>query len=299
MSSRSVDGRLHLTHRLRRRIAIILVILVLALAILFTDSYLSPPRRNEITQPISHTTSLFPTDQEVHINDSRTTGIIVDITGDTLSNSTYFTVTTTNSGLQVPKDVSPLSVGNTVVAGYFDVKVTTNMTLTPEVKVKITITNSNFNQNSAMYYWYATAQNWVSVVTNFQSPHTVIGTIEALYLTGTPIGIGNGDSTTPSPTATTSTSPTPTNSPSPTPTQSPSSITTPSPTPTSSPSPTITPSPAPTLLPVSSSLPSESPSPSPLNPPLVAPEYAWGTLLALLACFGALALFKTRNAKRK
>ncbi len=318
MFAQTVNRRFNFSSKLRIRIIISLAILVLALAIVFTDSFLSRPISNESTLPISHTTSLFPSNRSVHVNDNGTTGIIVDISGDTLSNSSYFTVTTTNSGLQSPQNASPLTVGNLIVVGYFDVKVTTNMTLTPQIQVKITITNSNFNQNSAIYYWYSTARNWISAATGFQSPHTIIGTIEAIYLTGTPIGIGNGNTSTPTPTASSSPETTPTPSPSPTPGQPASDIVTPSPfptptatpspTPTPSPSPTVSPSPSPTMTPTptptnspsDSSLPSQTPSASPIAPPLVTPEYGWGGLLALLACFGALALFKTRNdAKTK
>ena len=313
MFLQSVNCRLNFPSKSRTKIIISITILLLVLTIAFTVSFLFHPNSNETIQPISHTTSLFPTNHSVHVNDNDTTGIIVDINDDTLSNSSYFTVTTTNSGLQSPENAGPMAIGNVIVVGYFDVKVTTNMTLTPQVQVKITITNSNFNQNSAMHYWYSTAQNWISVATSFQSPHTIIGSIEALNLTGTPIGVGNEDTSTPTPTESSSPETTPTSSPSPTPgqpasdiptpTPSPTPTPTPSPAPTPSPSPTATPSPSPTITstqnptnsPSDSPLPSQTPSASPITPPLIAPEYGWGGLLALLACFGALALFKMKN----
>ena len=322
MSSQSADSKFHFPLRSRRKLMVIIVIIALAIAAVLADAFLIAPNNNPASQVTSHTTSLFPTNQTVLVNDNATTGIIVEINGNTLSNSSYFTVTTTNEGTQTPQSVDALAIGGMTVLGYYDVKVSTNMTLTPDVTVKITITSSKFKQDSTIYCWKITDGKWVSVPTGFQSPQTVFGTLEALELTGTPIGVGDGgssnnESPSPTPLATPTTTPTPSPTASPTqtptstaapeisPTPTPTALPTPTASPTPSPTPTSTPSPSPDASPTPKPSPDVSPSScptpttSPPTPPLVAPEYALGALFALLACFAALAIFKTRDGHKQ
>jgi hypothetical protein len=51
----------------------------------------------------------------------------------------------------------------------------------------VTITNLNFDEYSTLYYYNTTQGQWISASTEFQSPHTLVGTFEAVALTGTPI----------------------------------------------------------------------------------------------------------------
>jgi hypothetical protein len=259
-SVRAVGSRFNLHNNFYKKLSVILLILLLAVITFVTMSYLTAPSYHlSSPQPVSHTTSLFPTNNVVYVNDNSTTNIIVNITGSSLPDDSYFTIITTNYGTDVPQDAgAPLAVEGATVAGYYDVKVTTNITLSPDVIAKVTITNLNFNEHTTTYYYNTTQGKWISVSTEFQSPHTLVGTFAAIALTGTPIaGTGTND-----------------NSPSPSSSPSPSFL------------PSFDPSPSPSPSPTTSPLPS---------PPFSAPEYGVGTLLALFAFFAAFALFKIRG----
>jgi hypothetical protein len=246
-----------------KRLSIILLILLIVSISFLAASFLTQSNnKQENSKPIRSTTSLFPVNHEVHVNNNETTNIIVDITGNSIPDNAYFTVNTTSTGADVPTDAgASLVIKGTSVVGYYDVKVLTNVTLTPDMIVKIAITNPNFNQYSTIYYWNSTQTQWFSLSTEFQSPNTVVCYMPAIDLAGTPLAITNNNSS--------STNPQTNESPTPTP------IITPSPTPT----PTATP----------------SPTPAPLGIPFTAPEYTWGALLALLMCFAAFAFFKAKQ----
>ena len=259
MSAQPTESRFRLSHKFYKRLFIALLILLLAVVGIVAVYYLTA-QSNHLTnpQPVSHTTTLYPTNHTAHIDDNSSTDIIVDISGNSLPDDTYLTITTTKYGTEVPQDAgAPLAVEGATVTGYYDVKVTTNTALSPNVMVKLTLTNPNFNEHSTVYYYNTTQSKWVSVPTTFQSPHTVVGTFAAIALTGTPIAVLNDES--------------------------------PSSSPSVSPTPTLTPSPSP------SSSPLAAPTSSP--PPFVVPEYSLGigAMLALIACFAAFALFKTRG----
>jgi hypothetical protein len=185
-----VKSRFYLQHNFYKRLSVILLILLLAVITFVTVSFLTTPSYNlSSPQPVSHTTSLFPTNHAVYVDDNSTTNIIVEISGSSLPDDAYFTINTTNYGTDVPQDAgAPLAVKGATVAGYYDVKVTTNITLSPDVMAKVTITNLNFNKHSTMYYYNTTQGKWISVSTEFQSPHTLVGTFAAIALTGTPLG---------------------------------------------------------------------------------------------------------------
>jgi len=244
-------------HSFYKRLSIILIILLISAVSFITISFLTQSNKKlENPQPISSTTSLFPVNNVVHVNNNGTTNIIVDITGNSIPDNAYFTVNTNSTGANIPIDAgASLVIKGTSVVGYYDVKVLTNVTLTPDMIVKIAITNPNFNQYSTIYYWNTTLAKWISLSTEFQTPHTVVGYMPAIDLTGTPIAVTNNNSSLTNP-QTDST---------PTPTPKPDSLITPSPTP-------------------------KSP-----GSPFHAPEYAWGGLLALFVCFAAFALFKVRG----
>ena len=180
--------------RKNKKRAIFLILLLVIAATLITVSYMSLPTNKETPQIKSDVTTVYPTNHTVHVDHSQTSSIVVDITQQSIPDDVYFIVNTTSTGTEVPADAigHQLMIDNTPAAGYFDVKVTTNMTLTPEIMVKITITNPVININSAMYYWNSTQGKWVAIATEFQSPHTASGYLSAMALTGTPIGIFNG-----------------------------------------------------------------------------------------------------------
>lgn len=206
-----------MSHKFYKRLAIALLILLLAVIGFFALPYLTAPSYHLTNaQPVSHTTTLYPTNHTVHIDDNSSTDIIVDISGNSLPDDAYLTINTTKYGTDVPQDVAPLVIEGTTVVGYYDVKVVTNVTLTPDVMVKVTITNPNFNEHSTMYYYNTdTAQGkWVSVLTEFQSPHTVVGTFAVIALTGTPIAVLNNNSPSPSSSPSPSLSPSPSSDPS-------------------------------------------------------------------------------------
>lgn len=195
MAAQSTNNRSHRS-KLFKTIILITVVIIIVIATFSAISYLSTYNHVQKTQIESETTGIFLTNHTATVNDNSTTGIIVTITGNTLPYNTYFAITTTNDGNQAPKDTSILAIENMTSTGYYDVKVTSNATLTSEVTVKVTITNSNFNQNSQMYYWNAAKNTWLLVPTTFQSPNTITGTFQALDLTGTPIEIINYNSNT-------------------------------------------------------------------------------------------------------
>lgn len=194
LSVRAVRRSFNLHNNFYKKLSVILLILLLAVITFVTLSYITTPSNNiSSPQPVTQTTSLFPTNHVVYVDDNSTTNIIVNITGSSLPDDAYFTITTTNYGTDVPKDAgAPLTVEGTPAAGYYDVKVTTNITLSTDVITKVTITNLNFNEQSTMYYYNTTQGKWVSVSTEFQSPHAIVGTFAAIALTGTPIG-GTGN----------------------------------------------------------------------------------------------------------
>lgn len=189
-----------MSHKFYKRLAIALLILLLAVISFATVSYLTAPSYHLTNaQPVSRTTTLYPTNHTVHIDDNSSTDIIVDISGNSLPDDAYLTINTTKYGTDVPQDAAPLAIEGTTVVGYYDVKVVTNVTLTPDVTVKVTITSPNFNEHSTMYYYNTAQGKWVSVLTEFQSPHTVVGTFAAIALTGTPIAVLNNNSPSSSP----------------------------------------------------------------------------------------------------
>jgi hypothetical protein len=190
LSARTIGSGFNLHNNFYKKLSVILLILVLAIITFVTVSYLTAPSNNlSNPQPISETTSLFPTNHVVYVNDNSTTGVIVEISGSSLPDDAYFTITTANYGTNVPKDAgAPLTVEGAIAAGYYDVKVTTNITLSLDIIAKLTITNLNFNEHSTMYYYNTTQGKWVSVSTEFQPSHVIIGTLAAIALTGTPIG---------------------------------------------------------------------------------------------------------------
>jgi hypothetical protein len=176
----------------RRRLMIVSVILVLAAAFILVDIYLSQPINNPaLNQLNQQTTSSFPTNQKILVDHNCTTNIVVEISGNTLSSSSYFTVKTTSEGTQVPKNVTALTIGNPEIVRYYSVEVSANMTLTPEVTAKVLIYNPTFSSNSAMYYWNTSEGKWVYLPTDFQSTKTLVATFEALNLTGIPIAVEN------------------------------------------------------------------------------------------------------------
>ena len=191
LSVRATGSGFNLHNNFYKKLSVILLILLLAVIAFVTVSFLTAPSYNlSSPQPVTETTSLFPTNHVVYVNDNDTTGIIVNITGSSLPDDAYFTITTIKYGTNVPKDVgAPLTVEGKPVAGYYDVKVTTNITLSPDVIAEITITNLNFNEHSTMYYYNTTQGKWIFVSTEFQSPHAIVGTLAAIALTGTSFGI--------------------------------------------------------------------------------------------------------------
>jgi hypothetical protein len=171
---------------------IVSVVLVLAAAFILVDIYLSQPIDNPpISQPSQQTTSSFPTNQKILVDHNCTTSIVVEISGNTLSSSSYFTVTTTSEGTKVPKNVTALTIGNPEIVRYYNVEVSANMTLTPEVTAKVSIYNPTFSSNSVMYVWNTSEGKWVYLPTDFQSSKILVATFEALNLTGTPIAVEN------------------------------------------------------------------------------------------------------------
>ncbi len=190
LSVRAIGSGFNLHNSFYKKLSVILLILLLAVITFFTVSYLTAPSNNlSNPQPISETTSLFPTNHVVYVDDNSTTGVIVEISGSSLPDDAYFTITTANYGTNVPKDAgAPLTVEGAIAAGYYDVKVTTNITLSLDIIAKLTITNLNFNEHSTMYYYNTTQGKWVSVSTEFQPSHVIVGTLAAIALTGTPIG---------------------------------------------------------------------------------------------------------------
>jgi hypothetical protein len=194
-----------------KKLSIILILLLIAATSFIAASMLIQPNTALGTpQPVSSTTSLFPVNHEVHVNNNQTTNIIIDITGNSLPADAYFTVNTTSMGSDVPIDAgAPLVIKGTSVVSYYDVKVFANITVTPDVIVKITITNPSFNQYSTMYYWNTTQAKWIALSTEFQSPHTVVGYMAAIDLTGTPIVVTNNNSSTSNPQTDSNPTPTP------------------------------------------------------------------------------------------
>jgi hypothetical protein len=190
LSARAFENNFVSHKNFFKRLSVLLLILLLAVVIsLVSVSYLTAPRHQLTSpQPVSKTTSLFSNGHVVYVDDNSTTNIIVNITGNSLPDDAYFTIITTNYGTDVPQDAgAPLAIEGSSVAGYYDVKVITNITLSPDVTVTVTITNLNFNKYSTMYYYNTTRGNWVSVPTEFKTPHTLVGTFAAIALTGTPI----------------------------------------------------------------------------------------------------------------
>lgn len=242
----------------RRKVAVILVVLALAASAVLAGVLLSVPS-NQANGVISHTTSLFATNQTVVVNDNATTGIIVTITGESLSNSSYFTVTTTNYQGHCPKGLNTLATGGTAAQGYYDVKISANVTLTADVTAKVMITNPKFGQTSTMYYWKTPTGIWVPVTTTFEPEQTVISVFAAADLAGTPLGVGDGGYGNGE---------------------------------TASPQATLTPD-----LPTQTATHPNSTSSEAPGHPFEAPEYALGALLALLSCLAALAAIKARHVR--
>ncbi len=272
------------SNKFYKALSIVLLLVIIGLIGFFAVSYLTTPSYTILNpQPVNDKTESFPTNHHAHIDHNSTTGVIVDIFGDDLPNDAWLTVVTEKWGTDVPSDAgAPLNIQGAVIPAYYDVKVTANVTFTSNVIAQVTIANQNLNQNCIMYYFNSTLNEWVSVTTDFQLQHNIIGTFPAIALTGTPLGIGDlGPSASPSQTP--SISPTPTSSPSPSSTPSASS----SPTPSASPSPTST------LTPAATPLPTTTPNP----PPFVVPEYTVGALLALIACIAAFLTIKTRKLR--
>jgi len=104
-----------------RKLAVVLIVSALIASAVLLGVLLSFPS-NQANQAISHTTSLFASNQTAVVNDNATTGIIVIITGKTLSNSSYFTVTTTNYRGHCPNGTDVLATGGSGAQGYYDVK---------------------------------------------------------------------------------------------------------------------------------------------------------------------------------
>ena len=210
--TRAVEAKINSHYKFYKRLSIILLLLLLlVLSFVFLSYHGTPQDELSGFTPITQTTTLYPSNNTVYVDNNATTNVIVritgantnegDQTGTSLSDSAYFIVNTTNCGSTKPQDANaPLAVEGQTAIGYYDVKVTTNMTLTPDVMVSVTITNPGVTANSIMYYWNTTQAQWLSVSTAFQPLHTVIGNFAALALTGTPIVVGNYISSTPTPT---------------------------------------------------------------------------------------------------
>ncbi|MCW4029562.1 MAG: hypothetical protein NWE92_07945 [Candidatus Bathyarchaeota archaeon] len=336
----------------RNRLAIVLLVVTLIIvgSCVATISLLTTGPGNTPTGPESTQTTLSASGNAVHFDHSATTNIIVDITGDSIPDGTEFTVTTLSTGTEIPEDADghPLNV-NGAVTYYYDVKVTSAATLTPDIMAQITITNNAFDSTSVMYYYDASQAEWIALTTQFEAPHTVIASLPASTLAGTPIGVpGGGDEPTPTPSTTPTNAPTnaPTATPTSNPTYAPSATATPAPERhitieaavggTTNPLPgtyitsgypviTVTANPGYTftrwdiylhdqygdhywsenpwnpctviydyavMTPVFTS----NSEPTPVEPTptgiWVVPEYTWGPLLVLMACFAAFAVLK-------
>lgn len=172
------------------------LLILLLLTVCFVTLAAFKPSNNGLKDPspVSETTSLFPVNHAVYVDDNNTTGIIVEVSGSSIPNDAFFTVVTTADGANVPQAAgAPLAVKGNTAIGYYDVKVVTNVTLTPDVTATITITNLNINAGCTMYYWNITQAQWVSTQTQFQPPHTIICTLPAIFLTGMPLGVSGPD----------------------------------------------------------------------------------------------------------
>lgn len=350
------EGIQHRQLSKRNRLAIVLLVITLIIvgSVVATISLLTTGPANTPTGPESQQTTQPASGNAVHFDHSATTNIIVNITGDNIPDGTEFTVTTLSTGTEVPEDADghPLNV-NGAVTYYYDVKVSSAVTLTPDIMAQIAITNNAFDSTSVMYYYDATQSQWIALTTQFEAPHTVIASLPASTLAGTPIGVtGGGDEPTPTPSSEPTTAPT--NAPTDAPTAAPTSNPTYAPLATATPAPqrhiTIeaavggTTNPLPGTY-ITNGYPvitvtanqgytftrwdiylheevgdhawSENPwnpctviydyavmtpvftansEPTPIEPTptgiLVVPEYTWGPLLVLTACFAALAVLK-------
>jgi hypothetical protein len=266
---RALRDRFLKANHLYKVISVALLALIIGLAVFLSISYLTTPSYTILNpQQVSDTTELFPTTHHAYVDHNSSTGVIVEIFGENLPNDAWLTVVTERWGTDVPSDAGAPLVVDGAVPAYYDVKVTANVTFVSDVLAKVTLTHQNFNENCVLYYFNSTLDEWVSVTTDFQSPHTIIGTFPALALTGTPLGVGDSG-----PNA----SPTPTSTP----------VSSPTATPPSEPTPTPSASPASTLTPTPTATPTTTPSPSLSPPPFVVPESNAGALLALLACVAA------------
>jgi hypothetical protein len=225
----------------RKKIGLLFLVIILIVigSCVATISLLTTQPDSTNNEPVTQQTSEFASDNSVHVDHQATTDVIVDITGDAISDSAYFTVNTTNTGTAIPADATghALSVDGATVVTYYDVKVSTNVTLTDNIKVKVTITNPTVNANSVMFYWNATQAKWIGLPTVFQTPHTVTATIPATALTGTPFAVTGGSGSTPTATPTA------------TPTSPPKSPAASSPTATPTAAPTVGPTSVPTTTP--------------------------------------------------
>ncbi len=195
------EGTPSLQHRSYKKLTVLLVAVLLVIASIATVAFILLPN-NQLANPllISQETAQFPLGNNLHVDHNQTTGIMVDISGKAIPADMWFTVNTSRMGTDVPKDAgAPLAIqGRT--PSYFDVKVTTNETITPDMMVRITVTNDAFDNACTMYYWNTTQAKWVSVQTLFYAPHSVVGYLPASALTGTPIGVVDDTEPTPSPT---------------------------------------------------------------------------------------------------
>jgi len=118
------------------------------------------------------------------VDQTSITGVSVNVTGSSAPDDTSLNITSANYGNAVPPSVTgAVTVGG---AAFYDVQVSSNVTLGPDATAIIRITNPYFtSQDSVLSYW--NGSSWIPVATQFFGPDTVCGNFSVSDLTGTPI----------------------------------------------------------------------------------------------------------------
>ena len=132
-------------------------------------------------------TVVSTSDGRTIIDNDATTGINLCVSSASLVDGTLLAVQTVNYGSSQPVGTGPALVSE---GRFYDVEVTpiVGVSLGSDVSVEVSISDPTFTSSCVICYW--NAGTWTQVFTTFIAPDTVVGSIPASALTGTPIVVG-------------------------------------------------------------------------------------------------------------
>jgi hypothetical protein len=117
------------------------------------------------------------------------TGVSARISGSSAADGTSITVSSIDYGNNQPSGTGTIQLNDTE---YYDVNVSSSISLGAGAMAEITIASSSVTVNSTMGYWYGGVWNVASniAINMLVSPPTITGDIPVSALGGTPIVIG-------------------------------------------------------------------------------------------------------------